>query len=164
MSSDALSNDGYHPRWGTSSASFRAALWISQAIAFNVFLAFFPTLLLRVAWLPLGSAAVPRSSNAIRDLPISFLPQASQGIVAISSPAVARRLEIRPAWLGRSSTDWRLASDEALDGRLHLILWDEERSGFLHRQLRGLLLLLNYGAPVLHRRNLGRLRPSLRHW
>jgi len=36
---------------------------ISQAIAFNLFLAFFPTLLIAGAWPPRASEAKPASSN-----------------------------------------------------------------------------------------------------
>src|SRR3974377_1931376 len=50
-----------------------------------------------------------------------------------------------------------------MDG-IHLIYGDEERIGFLHRQLRGLLLLLITMAPILVAGILGVFGRPLRHW
>ena len=50
-----------------------------------------------------------------------------------------------------------------MDG-IHLIYGDEERIGFLHRQLRGLLLLLITMAPILAAGILGIFGRPLRHW
>src|SRR6201998_2111563 len=50
-----------------------------------------------------------------------------------------------------------------MDG-IHLIYGDEDNSGFLHRQLRGLLLLLITVAPILMAGILGVFGRPLRHW
>src|SRR5258708_28949292 len=47
---------------------------------------------------------------------------------------------------------------------IHLIYGDEEGSGFLYRQLRGLVLLLITVAPVLIAGILGVFGRPLRHW
>jgi membrane protein len=47
---------------------------------------------------------------------------------------------------------------------IHLIYGDEERIGFLHRQVRGLLLLLITMAPILVAGVLGVFGKPLRHW
>jgi YihY family inner membrane protein len=47
---------------------------------------------------------------------------------------------------------------------IHIIYGDEEKPGFLHRQLRGLLLLLITFAPLLGAAILGILGKPLRHW
>src|SRR5258707_4464831 len=66
--------------WGTCKRVFPRCSMISQAIAFNVFLAFFPTLLLAVglasSWIGSRTALM----DAIRDF-TSFLPPGSQSIV-----------------------------------------------------------------------------------
>jgi membrane protein len=136
---------------------------VSQAIAFNVFLAFFPTLLLAVglasSWLGSRTALL----EAIRDF-TEFLPPGSQGIVA--------------DFLGRRGPDvWKFAllgwfgclfggsqvMKLLMDG-IHLIYGDEERLGFFHRQFRGLLLLLITVAPILVAGILGVFGRPLRHW
>src|SRR5579883_205689 len=67
--------------WGTVARVFPRCNVISQAIAFNVFLAFFPTLLLAVglasSWIGTRAALL----DTIRDF-TQFLPPGSQGIVA----------------------------------------------------------------------------------
>lgn len=50
-----------------------------------------------------------------------------------------------------------------MDG-IHKIYGDEERIGFLHRQLRGLLLLLITMAPIVVAGILGVFGRPLRHW
>jgi membrane protein len=47
---------------------------------------------------------------------------------------------------------------------IHLIYGDEERIGFLHRQVRGLLLLLITMAPIVVAGILGVFGRPLRHW
>jgi membrane protein len=136
---------------------------ISQAIAFNLFLSFFPTLLLAVgfasSWLGNKTALL----EAIRDF-TSFLPPGSQGIV---SDFLARRGPDlwKYALLGWAGT--LLGGSQVMklmmEG-IHLIYGDEERIGFLHRQLRGLLLLLITMAPLLLAGILGVFGRPLRHW
>src|SRR5260221_1207812 len=149
--------------WGACKRVFPRCSIISQAIAFNVFLAFFPTLLLAVglasSWIGSRTALM----DAIRDF-TSFLPPGSQSIVG--------------DFLSRRGPDlWKFAllgwAGSLIGGSqvmkllmegIHLIYGDEERSGFLHRQLRGLLLLLITVAPVLIAGILGVFGRPLRHW
>lgn len=149
--------------WGMFSRVYPRCSVISQAIAFNVFLAFFPTLLLAVglasSWIGTRTALM----DAIRDF-TQFLPPGSQGIVA--------------EFLTRRGTDiWKLAllgwigslfggtqvMKLVMDG-IHLIYEDDEKLGFFHRQLRGLLLLLITMAPILIAGILGVFGRPLRHW
>jgi len=136
---------------------------ISQAIAFNLFLAFFPTLLIVVA---LASTRIGGKTSLlalIRDL-TEFLPPGSQGIV--SEFLVNRGPEAwKIALLGWTGT--LLAGSQVMklvmEG-IHIIYGDEEKPGFLHRQLRGLVLLLITIAPLLGAAILGILGKPLRRW
>lgn len=136
---------------------------ISQAIAFNLFLAFFPTLLIAVG---LASSRIGgRTSllDMIADL-THFLPPGSQGIV---SEFLERRGP--DAWkfaiVGWAGT--LLAGSQVMkllmEG-IHIIYGDGEKPGFLHRQLRGLLLLLITMAPLLAAGILGVFGRPLRKW
>jgi len=136
---------------------------ISQAIAFNIFLAFFPALLLAVgitsSWLGTKTATL----DALRDL-TQFLPPGSHGLMA---EVLARRGP--GAWkltmLGCGGT--LIAGSQVMkllmDG-IHLIYGDRERLGFLHRQLLGLVLLLITMVPILAAGILGVFGRPLRHW
>jgi YihY family inner membrane protein len=136
---------------------------ITQAIAFNLFLAFFPTLLLAVGFASSWIGSKTATLEAIRDF-TQFLPPGSQAIVA--------------AFLARRGVDiWKYSligvvgtltggsqvMKLLMDG-IHVIYGDEERIGFLHRQLRGLLLLLITMAPLLTAGILGVFGKPLRHW
>jgi membrane protein len=136
---------------------------ISQAIAFNVFLAFFPTLLIAVGfaytWIGNRTALL----DAIRDF-TEFLPPGSQNIV---SEFLARRGP--DAWkffvVGWAGT--LLGGSQAMKllmHGIHLIYEQEESQGFLARQLRGLVLLLITMAPILAAGILGVFGRPLRHW
>jgi membrane protein len=136
---------------------------VSQAIAFNVFLAFFPTLLFAVgiASGPLGTKAA--TLDAMKDF-ISFLPPGSQGIV--SEFLIRRDSEVwKFAVLGWAGM--LLGGSQAMkllmEG-IHLIYEDEERMGFIHRQLRGLLLLIITMAPILGAGILGVFGRQIRTW
>jgi membrane protein len=136
---------------------------ISQAIAFNLFLAFFPTLLIAVAVATTRIGGKTSLLDLVQDL-TEFLPPGSQGIV--SEFLVKRGPE---AWkvvlLGWSGT--LLAGSQVMklvmEG-IHIIYGDEEKPGFLHRQLRGLLLLVITIAPLLGAAVLGVLGRPLRLW
>jgi membrane protein len=136
---------------------------ISQAIAFNLFLAFFPTLLIVVALASTRIGGKTSLLDLVRDL-TEFLPPGSQGIV--SEFLVNRGPE---AWkivlLGWAGT--LLAGSQVMklvmEG-IHIIYGDLEKPGFLHRQLRGLLLLLITIAPLLGAAILGILGRPLRRW
>lgn len=121
---------------------------ISQAIAFNLFLAFFPTLLIAVglATSPIGGRT--SLADLITDL-TNFLPPGSQQIVSeflLKHGPHAWKL----ALLGSAGT--LLAGSQVMklimEG-IHSIYGDPQRPGFLHRQFRGLLLLLATIAPLL---------------
>jgi membrane protein len=136
---------------------------ITQAIAYNVFLAFFPMMLLVVGFASTWIGTKSGTMDAFRNF-ADFLPPGSQGIVA--------------DFLDRRGPDvWKYAlagAAGALIGGtqvmkllmqgIHLIYDEEERIGFLHRQLRGLLLLLITMAPILAAGILGVFGRPLRHW
>jgi membrane protein len=149
--------------WGIFKRVFPRCSMISQAIAFNVFLAFFPTLLLAVglasSWIGSRTALL----DAIREF-TEFLPPGSQSIVTdfLSRRGPDLWKFALLGWAGSligGSQVMRLL----MDG-IHLIYGDEDRSGFLHRQLRGLLLLLITVAPILIAGILGVFGRPLRHW
>ena len=136
---------------------------ISQAIAFNLFLAFFPTLLIAVALATTRIGGKTSLLELVKDF-TEFLPPGSQGIVSeflVNRGANAWKI----ALLGWSGT--LLAGSQVMklvmEG-IHIIYGDEEKPGFLHRQLRGLLLLLITMAPLLGAAVLGILGKPVRHW
>ena len=136
---------------------------IAQAIAFNLFLAFFPALLIVVALATTRIGGKTSMLEMVRDL-TEFLPPGSQTIV--SEFLVNRGSEAwKIALLGWSGT--LLAGSQVMklvmEG-IHVIYGDEEKPGFLHRQLRGLLLLLITIAPLLGAAILGILGRPLRRW
>ena len=121
---------------------------ISQAIAFNLFLAFFPTLLIAVTVATTRIGGKTSLLELVQDF-TEFLPPGSQAIV--SEFLVNHGPEAwKVALLGWSGT--LLAGSQVMklvmEG-IHIIYGDEEKPGFLHRQLRGLLLLLITIAPLL---------------
>jgi membrane protein len=136
---------------------------ISQAIAFNLFLAFFPALLIAVALATTRIGGKTSLLELVRDL-TEFLPPGSQSVV--SEFLVNRGPDAwKVAVLGWSGT--LLAGSQVMklvmEG-IHIIYGDKEKPGFLHRQLRGLLLLLITIAPLLGAAILGILGRPLRRW
>jgi len=136
---------------------------ISQAIAFNLFLAFFPTLLMAVALATSRIGGKTSLLELISDL-TEFMPPGSQGIV--SEFLVKRGPEAwKIALLGWAGT--LIAGSQVMklvmEG-IHIIYGDKEKPGFLHRQIRGLMLLLITIAPLLGAAILGVLGRPLRHW
>jgi membrane protein len=136
---------------------------ISQAIAFNLFLAFFPTLLIAVALATSRIGGKTSLLELISDL-TEFMPPGSQAIV--SEFLVKRGPE---AWK-IAALGWAgmlLAGSQVMklvmEG-IHIIYGDKEKPGFLHRQIRGLMLLLVTIAPLLGAAILGVLGRPLRHW
>ncbi len=136
---------------------------ISQAIAFNLFLAFFPTLLLAAGFASTWLGNKTDLLEAIRDF-ISFLPPGSQGIVSeflsTHGPDLWKYavLGLVGTLLGGSQVMKLL-----MDG-IHLIYGDDEHIGFIHRQARGVLLLLITMAPLLAAGILGVFGREIRHW
>jgi len=136
---------------------------VSQAIAFNLFLAFFPTLLIAVGFATSRIGGRTSLFDLISDL-TEFLPPGSKSIVA--EFLVKRGPEAwKVAAIGWGGT--LLAGSQVMrllmDG-IHRIYGDKEQPGFLHRQLRGLLLLLITIAPLLAAAILGILGRPLRRW
>ena len=136
---------------------------IAQAIAFNLFLAFFPALLIAVALAATRIGGKASLLELVQDF-TEFLPPGSQTVV--SEFLVSRGPEAwKVALLGWSGT--LLAGSQVMklvmEG-IHIIYGDKEKPGFLHRQLRGLLLLLITFAPLLGAAILGILGKPLRHW
>src|SRR5258708_17825691 len=149
--------------WGTFKRVFRRCGVISHAIAFNVFLAFFPTLLLAVGLASTWIGSRTALLDAIRDF-TEFLPPGSQGIVGDfltrRGPDVWKFALL--GWAGSLIVGSQVMN--LLMEGIHLIYGAQERTGFLHRQLRGLLLLLITVAPVLIAGILGVFGRPLPHW
>jgi membrane protein len=136
---------------------------LAQAIAFNVFLAFFPTLLLVVSFASNWIGNKTALADAIRDF-TEYLPPGSQNIT--SELLVHHSGELwKLALLGWAGT--QIGGSQVMklimEG-IHLIYGDGEQIGFLHRQLRGLLLLLITMIPILIAGILGVFGRPLRHW
>ena len=149
--------------YGMFTRVFPRCSMVSQAIAFNLFLAFFPALLIAVALATTRIGGKTSLFEMVQDL-TEFLPPGSQAVV--SEFLVKRGPDAwKVALLGWSGT--LLAGSQVMklvmEG-IHIIYNEEERPGFLHRQLRGLLLLLITIAPLLGAAILGILGKPLRHW
>jgi membrane protein len=149
--------------YGTLARVFPRCSMISQAIAFNLFLAFFPTLLVVVALATSRIGGKTSLLDLITEL-TQFLPPGSQPIV--SEFLVKRGPE---AWK-IAAVGWAgmlLAGSQVMklvmEG-IHTIYGDKERMGFLHRQVRGLMLLLITIAPLLGASIIGVLGKPLRRW
>jgi len=136
---------------------------ISQAIAFNLFLAFFPTLLVAVALATSRLGGKTSLLDLITDL-TEFLPPGSQAIVSeflVKRGPEAWKLAAL-GWTGMLLAG-SLVMKLVMEG-IHVIYDDKEPLGFLHRQIRGLMLLLVTMAPLLAAAILGVLGKPLRHW
>ncbi len=135
---------------------------ISQAIAFNLFLAFFPTLLIAVALATSPIGAGTNLFDLISDL-TSFLPPGSQQIV---SEFLVKRGPDAWKWALLGLGGMLLAGTQVMkllmEG-IHIIYGDRERPGFLARQLRALALLVLTIAPLLLAAILGVFGRPLRH-
>src|ERR1700736_1851219 len=121
---------------------------IAQAIAYNLFLTFFPALLVVVGF---ASSRIGRQTPLLELIfdSMRFLPPGSRQVV---SDFLATRGA--GAWkvvlLGLTGTllGGAQAMKLLMEG-IHIIYGDSEKPGFLHRQARGLLLLLLTTAPLL---------------
>src|SRR5450432_844002 len=136
---------------------------ISQAVAFNLFLAFFPTLLIAVAF---ATSPIGKRTNLldlISDL-TEVLPPGSKQIV---SEFLINRGPEAWKWALVGWTGTLLAGTQVMrllmEG-IHLVYDDPERPGFLHRQLRSVALLLITIAPLMIAAILGVFGKPLRHW
>ena len=136
---------------------------ISQAVAFNLFLAFFPTLLIATGFAASRIGGRTSLLDLIQDF-TNFLPPGSQQI--LSEFLTKRGPEAwKLALIGWTGT--LLAGSQAMkllmEG-IHVIYGEPQKPGFLHRQFRGLLLLLVTIAPMLAATILGVLGWPLRGW
>ena len=149
--------------YGTFARVFPRCSMISQAIAYNLFLAFFPALLVAVALATSRIGGKTSLLDLITDL-TRFLPPGSQAIV--SEFLVKRGPDTwKIAALGWTGT--LLAGSQVMKlimQGIHSIYGDKEPLGFLHRQVRGLMLLLVTIAPLLGAAILGILGKPLRRW
>jgi membrane protein len=147
----------------TISRVFPRCGMISQAIAFNLFLAFFPTLLLAVA---IATSRWGSQTNML-DLITNFtkyLPPGSRQIVSeflIKRGPQAWKLAVI-GWAGTLIAGTQVMK-LIMEG-IHLVYGDSEKPGFLHRQLRGLLLLVATFAPLLVAAVLGVFGRPFRRW
>ncbi len=136
---------------------------VAQAIAFNLFLAFFPTLLLAVGFASTWLGSKTDTLEAIRNF-TEFLPPGSQGIVldflARNGPHVWRYALVGALGTLLGGTQVMKLLMEGI----HRIYGSQERSGFWRRQLHGLILLLITIAPILLAGILGVFGRPLRHW
>jgi len=136
---------------------------ISQAVAYNLFLAFFPTLLIAVGFAtsPIGDRT--NLFDMIADL-TRLLPPGSQQIV---SEFLVKRGPQAWKWALVGWGGTLLAGTQVMrllmEG-IQAVYGDRERPGFLQRQLRSLLLLLATIAPLLIAAILGVFGRPLRHW
>src|ERR1700694_1939814 len=159
-----ISSMGIHRRaYRMFARVFPRCSMISQAIAFNLFLAFFPTLLIVVALATSRIGGRTSLLDLITDL-TQFLPPGSQAIV---SEFLVKR---GPGTWKIAALGWTgtlLAGSQVMklvmEG-IHIIYGDTEKTGFLHRQVRGLMLLLVTMAPLLGAAILGVLGKPLRRW
>jgi membrane protein len=136
---------------------------VAQAVAFNLFLAFFPGLLVVVG---LATSRVGGRTNLlglITDF-AGFLPPGSQQIV---SEFLVNRGPQAWKWALVGLAGTLLAGSQVMkllmEG-IQVIYQDHERPGFLHRQLRGIALLLVTIAPLLAASILGVFGRPLRGW
>ena len=149
--------------WRVATRVFPRCSVISQAITFNLFLAFFPTLLLAVGFASTWIGSKTALLDTIRNF-TEFLPPGSQGLVV--DFLAQRGPELwKFALLGWAGTLFGGSQVMKLlmDG-IHLIYGDDDRLSFLHRQFRGLLLLLITIAPILAAGILGVFGRPLRKW
>ena len=136
---------------------------ISQAVAYNLFLAFFPTLLIAVGFAtsPVGDRT--NLFDMISDL-TRLLPPGSQQIV---SEFLIKRGPQAWKWALVGWGGTVLAGSQVMrllmEG-IHTIYGDHERPTYLHRQLRSLALLLLTIAPLLLAAILGVFGRPLRNW
>ncbi|HYA97548.1 MAG TPA: YihY/virulence factor BrkB family protein [Methylomirabilota bacterium] len=136
---------------------------VSQAVAFNLFLAFFPALLIGVAVVGDSSGVHGSALEMVRELR-RLLPSSSRQFVEdyVAKHDVKTWKLATLGWTGLL-----LAGSQAMrlivDG-IHTIYGDERRPGFLHQQVRGFLILLATMVPAFVAASLGVLGVPLRRW
>ena len=136
---------------------------ISQAVAFNLFLAFFPTLLVAVGVASTRIGGKTSLLDLITDL-TRFLPPGSQQIVSqflVRRGPDAWKLAL-VGWTGTLFAGTQVM--KLLMEGIHMVYGEPIRAGFIRRQLRALLLLLVTMAPLLAAAILGVFGRPLRRW
>jgi membrane protein len=136
---------------------------LSQAIAYNLFLAFFPTLLLAVA---IATSRWGSQTNML-DLITNFTKYLPPGSRQIVSEFLIKRGPQAWRWVLVGWAGTIIAGSQVMklimEG-IHLVYGDEKKPGFIHRQLRAFLLLCATIAPLLIAAVLGVFGRPLRRW
>jgi membrane protein len=138
-------------------------LTISQAVAFNLFLAFFPTLLVAVGVANTRIGGKTSLLDLITDL-TRFLPPGSQQVVAqflVKRGPDAWKLAL-VGWAGTLLAGTQVM--KLLMEGIHMVYGEPMSAGFIRRQLRALLLLLVTMAPLVAAAILGVFGRPLRRW
>src|SRR6266436_893726 len=119
---------------------FPRCTMLSQAIAFNLFLAFFPTLLLAVA---IDTSRLGSHTNLL-DLITNFTRYLPPGSRQIVSEFLIKRGPQAWKWAVLGWAGTIIAGSQVMKLIMHgiqIIYDDTDIPGFVHRQLRALLLL-----------------------
>src|SRR5271156_3719398 len=136
---------------------------ISQAVAFNLFLAFFPILLavVGIANSPIGgkTSLLDLITDLTRFLPPGNQPMVPEFFVIRGSDAWKTALL---GWSGTLSAGTQVM--RLLMEGIHMVYGEPIRAGFIRKQLRALLLLLVTIAPLLAAAILGGFGRPLRRW
>jgi membrane protein len=136
---------------------------ISQAVAYNLFLAFFPTLLIAVGFATSPIGARTSLFDLIADF-TALLPAGSQQLVSeflINRGPQAWKWAL-VGWGGTLFAGAQVM--KLLMEGIHLVYGDRDRPGFLQRQFRSVLLLLVTFAPLLAAAFLGVFGHPFRQW
>lgn len=136
---------------------------ISQAVAYNLFLAFFPTLLVAVGIATSRIGDKTSLLGLIIDL-TRFLPPGSQQIVSqflVKRGPDAWKIAA-VGWIGTLLAGTQVMK-LVMEG-IHMVYGDLEKPGFIRRQFRALLLLLVTITPLLAAAVVGVFGRPLRRW
>jgi len=136
---------------------------IAQAIAFNLFLALFPTLLIIVGLATSSSVGRNSLPDVISDF-TSLLPLVSRSMVSdfLIKHAQQAWTWILVGWVGTLLTGTQVM--KLLIEGIHVIYGDQGRASFWPRQLRALFLLLLTIVPLFVAAILGVFGKPLRQW
>ena len=149
--------------WRVFTRVFPRCSVLAQATAFNLFLAFFPTLLIAVGFATSPIGGKTSLFDLINDL-TKFLPPGSQQLVSqflIKRGPDAWKIAL-VGWAGTLLAGTQVM--KLLMQGIHLIYDDPERIGYFRRQFRSFLLFLITIAPLLAAAILGVFGRPLRHW
>jgi membrane protein len=149
--------------FGVFGRVFPRTSMVAQAVAYNLFLAFFPALLILVG---IATSPIGRRTSMF-DLIIDMtdlLPPGSQQIV---SEFLVNRGPDAWKWALVGLVGTLLAGTQVMrllmEG-IHLIYGDHDRPSYWHRQLRSVLLLLVTITPLITAASLGVFGRPLRRW